>query len=195
MLLWLLGFILDKIILLNVHVLFLFLSLWNIKFYWCVTEIWKFMLPIWWFNRGSYPLGNICFGVLVLNGLGSDHRSIRGLPSCIHTSGFLSSVEFSVFESNFSLPESGQETGFSERATTFTAESLQFSTRCTYDSRLAGFRKWCNSSSRNLRSASSGCIADIFISLFDKNLSFLSFRGYRSALLRYIRVFRTVRQC
>ena len=52
--------------------MFFNLSTQNIKFYWCVTKIQKFMLPIWWFNRGSYPLGNKCFGVLVLNGLIAD---------------------------------------------------------------------------------------------------------------------------
>ena len=29
----------------------------------------KIMLPIWWYNRGSFPLGNKYFGVFVLNGL------------------------------------------------------------------------------------------------------------------------------
>ena len=32
-------------------------------------KIKKFMLPIWWYNRGSFPLGNKYFGVFVLNGL------------------------------------------------------------------------------------------------------------------------------
>ena len=44
------------------------------------------------------------------------------------------------------------------------------------------FRKWCDSSSCDPRSASLGCIADFFISLFDKNLSLSSIRGYRSAI-------------
>ena len=79
-----------------------------------------------------------------------------------------------------SLRESGQEAGLSERAATFTAESLRLSTRCTYDSRLAGFRKWCPSASCDPRSASLGCIADFFISLFDKDLSLSSIRDYRS---------------
>ena len=41
----------------------------NIKFYWFVMKIKKCMLPIWWYNRSSFPLGNKYFGVFVLNGL------------------------------------------------------------------------------------------------------------------------------
>ena len=41
----------------------------NIKFYWFVMKIKKFLLPIWWYNRGVFPLGNKYFGVFVLNGL------------------------------------------------------------------------------------------------------------------------------
>ena len=45
------------------------LSTQNIKFYWFVMKIKKFLLPIWWYNRGLFPLGNKYFGVFVLNGL------------------------------------------------------------------------------------------------------------------------------
>ena len=45
------------------------LSTQNIKFYWFVMKIKKFMLPIWWYNRGWFPLGNKYLGVFVLNGL------------------------------------------------------------------------------------------------------------------------------
>ena len=45
------------------------LSTQNIKFYWFVMKIKKCLLPIWWCNRGSFPLGNTYFGVFVLNGL------------------------------------------------------------------------------------------------------------------------------
>ena len=45
------------------------LSPQNIKFYWFVMKIKKFLLPIWWYNRGLFPLGNKYFGVVVLNGL------------------------------------------------------------------------------------------------------------------------------
>ena len=45
------------------------LSTQNIKFYWFVMKIKKFLLPIWWYNRGSFPLGNKYFGVFVLIGL------------------------------------------------------------------------------------------------------------------------------
>ena len=41
----------------------------NIKFYWFVMKIKQFLLPIWWYNRGLFPLGNKYFGVFVLNGL------------------------------------------------------------------------------------------------------------------------------
>ena len=34
----------------------------NIKFYWFVQKIKKFMLPIWWYNRGWFPLGNKYLG-------------------------------------------------------------------------------------------------------------------------------------
>ena len=45
------------------------LSTQIIKFYWFVMKIKKFLLPIWWYNRGLFPLGNKYFGVFVLNGL------------------------------------------------------------------------------------------------------------------------------
>ena len=41
----------------------------KIKFYWSVMKINKFLLPIWWYNRGLFPLGNKYLGVFVLNGL------------------------------------------------------------------------------------------------------------------------------
>ena len=41
----------------------------NIKFYWFVMKLKKFLLSIWWYNRGLFPLGNKYFGVFVLNGL------------------------------------------------------------------------------------------------------------------------------
>ena len=45
------------------------LSTQNIKFYLFVMKIKKFLLPIWWYNRGLCPFGNKYFGVFVLNGL------------------------------------------------------------------------------------------------------------------------------
>ena len=45
------------------------LSMQNIKFYWFVMKIKKFLLPIWWYNRGLFPLGNKYHGVFILNGL------------------------------------------------------------------------------------------------------------------------------
>ena len=41
----------------------------NIKFYWFVMKMKNLLFPIWWYNRGSFPLGNKYFGVFVLNGL------------------------------------------------------------------------------------------------------------------------------
>ena len=61
------------------------LSTQNIKFYWFVMKIKKFLLPIWWYNRGSFPLGNKYFGVFVLNGLSfSKHKRamIKLCESC-----------------------------------------------------------------------------------------------------------------
>ena len=39
------------------------LSTQNIKFYWFVMKIKKFLLPIWWYNRGWFPLGNKYLGL------------------------------------------------------------------------------------------------------------------------------------
>ena len=41
----------------------------NIKFYWFVLKIKKFLLPVWWYNRGLFSLRNKYFGVFVLNRL------------------------------------------------------------------------------------------------------------------------------
>ena len=45
------------------------LSTQNIKFHWIVMKIKKFLLPIWWYNRDSFPLRNKYNVVFVLNGL------------------------------------------------------------------------------------------------------------------------------
>ena len=39
------------------------LSAQNIKFYWLVMKIKKFMLSIWWYNRGWFPLGINIWGL------------------------------------------------------------------------------------------------------------------------------------
>ena len=59
----------------NVHTL---ICLHKTKFYWFEMKIKKFLLPIWWYNRGLFPLGNKYFGVFVLNGLRK-----RALDICI----------------------------------------------------------------------------------------------------------------
>ena len=61
----------------------------NIKFYWFVMKIKKFLLPIWWYKRGLFPLGNKYFRVFVLNGLIWIHyetgllKSVTSLSSSI----------------------------------------------------------------------------------------------------------------
>ena len=67
------------------------LSTQNIKFYWFVMKIKKFMLPIWWCNRGLFPLGNKYIWVFILNGLNlglytlhnfQSHDSATGIVTC-----------------------------------------------------------------------------------------------------------------
>ena len=65
------------------------LSTQNIKFYWFVMKIKKFLLPIWWYNRGLFPLRNKYFGVFVLNGLnrgggGAFHETCHHWQFVIH---------------------------------------------------------------------------------------------------------------
>ena len=43
--------------------------------HWFVMKIKKFLLPIWWYNRGLFPLGNKYFGIFVLNGLKLKQKS------------------------------------------------------------------------------------------------------------------------
>ena len=52
------------------------LSTQNIKFYWFVMKIKTFLLPIWWYNRGSFPLGNKYFWVFILNGLSAINSQV-----------------------------------------------------------------------------------------------------------------------
>ena len=58
------------------------LSTQTIKFYWFVMKIKTFLLPIWWYNRGSFPVGNKYFGVFVLNGLITNYAEICYFPEC-----------------------------------------------------------------------------------------------------------------
>ena len=51
----------------NVHILFCLHK--TSSFYWFVMKIKKFLLPIWWYNRGLFLLENKYIGVFVLNGL------------------------------------------------------------------------------------------------------------------------------
>ena len=45
------------------------LSTQNIKVLLICNENKEFLLPIWWYNRGLFALGNKYFGVFILNGL------------------------------------------------------------------------------------------------------------------------------
>ena len=119
---------------------------------------------------------------IAVSGTSETTSDLPGPPSSAPVSSASSGPESVASYALASFRKAGQEAGLSKRAATFTAESLRPSTRCTYDSRLAGFRKWCSSASCDPRSASLGCIADFFISLFDKDLSLSSIRGYRSAI-------------
>ena len=56
------------------------LSTQNIKFYWFVMKMKKFLLPIWWYNRGLFPLGNKYFVVFVLNELKKEEKKTEPLP-------------------------------------------------------------------------------------------------------------------
>ena len=60
------------------------LSTQNIKIDWFVMKIKKFLLPIWWYNRGSFPLGNKYFVVFILTGF--KNRSDRHLLRIITSS-------------------------------------------------------------------------------------------------------------
>ena len=64
------------------------LSTQNIKFYWFVIKIKKSLLPIWWYNRGLFPLGNKYFGVFVLNGVKPSRK--------IHVRHFFLEMEWDV---------------------------------------------------------------------------------------------------
>ena len=72
--------------------MFIFYCLPKTKFYSFVMRRKKKNLwPIWWYNRGSFPLGNKYFGVFVLNGLrvGGNLGKHSSFMSPIHSSGQL----------------------------------------------------------------------------------------------------------
>ena len=62
------------------------LSTQNIRFYWFVMKIKNFLLPIWWYNRGLFPIWNRYFGVFVLNGL-KETMKWRDLPHHVMMGG------------------------------------------------------------------------------------------------------------
>ena len=67
----------------------------NIKFYWFEMKIKKVMLPIWWYNRGLFPLGNKYFGVFVLNGLTNTQRDLNHQPSDYKSSAWTTTPQCS----------------------------------------------------------------------------------------------------
>ena len=101
------------------------------------------------------------------------------LPLPSSSSGSSASFTLAAFRKR------GQEAGLSERAADFATQSLRPSTRCSYDARLAGFLKWCSQSACDPYTASLGSIADFLVSLFDKNSSVSTIRGYRSAIASF----------
>ena len=81
-----------------------------------------------------------------------------------------------------SFRQQGEEAGLSQRAAQFAAEAFRQSTRDTYDSRLAPFREWCSKIPCDPSSAPLGAVADFLISHFDKGLTVVTLRSYRSAI-------------
>ena len=75
------------------------MSTQNIKFYWFVIKRKKFLLPIWWYNKGLFPLGNRYFGVSVLNGLKTD----------VHDKQFCDTETSGTMLSPFTIPISSVE--------------------------------------------------------------------------------------
>ena len=87
------------------------LSTQNIKFYWFVMKIKKFMLPIWWYNRGWFPLGNKYLGSLFWMGYMDDCKACKqttNTNSCFYS--ILSFFHFSpILTGNKSLRRYSQD--------------------------------------------------------------------------------------
>ena len=78
--------------------------------------------------------------------------------------------------------KTASQAGLSGRAAELSAKFLRSSTRCTYDSRLQYYFKWCSDKEVDPASAPVGKIADFIMHLFDKNLAISTIKGYRSAI-------------
>ena len=126
----------------------------------------------------SLPTVSAC-GLFEEPSASSGPRSSASLPHPTPSSGSSASFTLAAFRKR------GQEAGLPARAADFAAQSLRPSTRCTYDARLAGFLKWCAQSSCDPYTASLGRIADFLVSLFDRNCSVPTIRGYRSAIASF----------
>ena len=81
-----------------------------------------------------------------------------------------------------SFRQQGEEAGLSQRAAQFAAAAFRQSTRDTYDSRLAPFREWCSKIPCDPSLAPLWAVADFLISRFDKGLTVVTLRSYRSAI-------------
>ena len=118
----------------------------------------------------------------VLGGPSEDVASTEGLGGATHV---LDSSQQGRKSSSFSMAsfrQQGEEAGLSQRAAQFAAEAFRQSTRDTYDSRLAPFREWCSKIPCDPSSAPLGAVADFLISRFDKGLTVVTLRSYRSAI-------------
>ena len=117
-----------------------------------------------------------------LGGPSEDAASPERLGGTTHVFDSASQGRKSSSFSMASLRRQGEEAGLSQRAAQFAAEAFRQSTRDTYDSRLVPFREWCSKVPCDPTSAPLGVVADFLISRFDKGLTVVTLRSYRSAI-------------
>ena len=117
-----------------------------------------------------------------LGGPSEDVASPERLGGTTHVFDSASQGRKSSSFSMASLRRQGEEAGLSQRAAQFAAEAFRQSTRDTYDSRLVPFREWCSKVPCDPTSAPLGVVADFLISRFDKGLTVVTLRSYRSAI-------------
>ena len=79
-------------------------------------------------------------------------------------------------------PLSRRQAILSVRAADLASRYLRVSSHSTYDSRLVPYFEWCHHLSIDPHHAPLACIADFLISLFDKNKSLSTIKGYRSVI-------------
>ena len=117
-----------------------------------------------------------------LGGPSEDVASTEGPGGATHVFDSSPQGRKSSSFSMASFRQQGEEAGLSQRAAQFAAEAFRQSTRDTYDSRLAPFREWCSKIPCDPSSAPLGAVADFLISRFDKGLTVVTLRSYRSAI-------------